>query len=50
MHKGKDKVREELIWNLIKEKVDETEYGSLTIIIHNGKIVQIDNNKKTRFE
>ena len=38
------------IWTNIRKQVESIEYGSVSITVHNGKIVQVDKNIKTRFE
>ena len=38
------------IWTNIRKQVESIEYGSVSISVHNGKIVQVDKNIKTRFE
>ncbi len=39
----------EKIWQKIKEEVEHIEYGSVTITVHDGKIVQIESSVKQRF-
>lgn len=50
MSKEQGRNNDDDIWEIIKEKVNEIQYGSVTITIHNGKIVQVDQNAKIRFE
>lgn len=33
----------------IKSELDNIEYGSILITIHDGKVTQIDKNEKTRY-
>ncbi len=33
----------------IKSELNNIEYGSILITIHDGKVTQIDKNEKTRF-
>lgn len=35
--------------NLIAKQISETRYGSVTIIIQDGRIVQVEKNEKIRF-
>ena len=37
------------IWNDIRKKTRDIKYGSITITLHDGKIVQVDTNTKTRY-
>ncbi len=37
------------VWDVIKKQVEDIKYGSLMITIHDGRIVQIETNNKTRF-
>lgn len=39
----------DLTIDYIKEELENIEYGSITITIHNGKITQIDTNEKKRY-
>ena len=32
----------------IEEEIKQIEYGSVTAVIQDGKVIQIDTNKKTR--
>jgi hypothetical protein len=43
--------REELlrIWEKIKEQVEGLKYGSVNIIVHDGRITQVETNSKLRF-
>ena len=45
-YKGKN---EDEIWNDIKKMVNDLSYGSLTITVHDGKIVQIETSSKIRY-
>lgn len=39
---------EESVLTQIKEQIEKIQYGSVTIVIHEGKIVQLDTNAKVR--
>jgi len=39
----------ELTLDYIKKELDSIDYGSVTIIVHDGKITQIDTNEKKRY-
>lgn len=39
----------ELTIDYIKRKLNDIDYGSVTITVHNGKITQIDTNEKKRY-
>lgn len=39
----------ELTIDYIKEELENIDYGSVTITIHDGKITQIDTNEKKRY-
>lgn len=41
--------KEEEIWEQIKKKVENIEYGSANIIVHEGKIVQTEISTKVRY-
>lgn len=34
--------------NRIKNEIEKIQYGSVTIVIHDGKIVQLESSSKTR--
>lgn len=34
----------------IKEKIESIEYGSITVVVHDGKVIQLETNEKTRFK
>lgn len=38
----------EFAWKKMKEEIGRIKYGSVTAVIHEGKIVQIDTNTKIR--
>ena len=40
---------ENKIWEDIKRKAGELQYGSITITLHDGKIVQVETSSKTRY-
>ncbi len=37
------------IWADIRKKTGEVKYGSVTITLHDGRIVQVETNTKTRY-
>ncbi len=37
-------------WQMIEEYVQNIKYGSVTIYIQDGKIIQVDKNEKVRFD
>lgn len=39
----------EIIWEKIKAAVDNLDYGSVIITVHDGKIVQVETSSKQRF-
>jgi hypothetical protein len=39
----------EIIWEKIKTAVDNLDYGSVIITVHDGKIVQVETSSKQRF-
>lgn len=46
--KEKKSEANEKAFQKLREEVEKIEYGSVTAVIHDGKIVQLDTNKKTR--
>lgn len=38
------------ILRTIKEKIEDIEFGSVTVIIQDGRIVQLETSEKTRFQ
>lgn len=38
----------ELVMKQIKEQIEKIQYGSVTVVVHGGKIVQVDTNAKIR--
>ncbi len=45
----KNKVLKEEIWEMIKEQVSGLKYGNVNIIIHDGRITQVETSSKIRF-
>ncbi|MCR4756187.1 MAG: YezD family protein [Butyrivibrio sp.] len=45
----KNKVLKEEIWEKIKEQVTGLKYGNVNIIIHDGRITQVETSSKIRF-
>ncbi|MEW5755947.1 MAG: YezD family protein [Pseudomonadota bacterium] len=41
---------EEQVWQYLREAVKELRYGSVEVIVHDGKVVQIERREKLRFE
>lgn len=39
---------DESLLKKIKEQIEAVQYGSITIVVHEGKVVQIDTNTKIR--
>lgn len=39
---------DELVMKQIKEQLEKIQYGSVTVVVHEGKIVQLDTNAKIR--
>lgn len=39
---------DELVMKQIKEQIEKIQYGSVTVVVHGGKIVQLDTNAKIR--
>lgn len=39
---------DEKVLEQIKEKIESIQYGSVTAVVHEGKIVQLDTNVKIR--
>ncbi len=37
------------VWEDIKRKASELQYGSITITLHDGKIVQVETSSKVRY-
>ena len=48
MQKNDSKVLNDLQLNTILKMMENIKYGSLTIIIQDGKVIQIDKNEKYR--
>lgn len=50
MAEGKEKKHkvEESVWKELREQIEKIQYGSVTVVIHEGKIVQLDTNTKIR--
>lgn len=44
-----DTYKTEIIWEKIKAAVDNLDYGSVIITVHDGKIVQVETSSKQRF-
>lgn len=41
----------DLVWlNLVREKVESLRYGVVQIVVHDGKVTQIERTEKTRLE
>lgn len=47
--KGQNDQAEGEIWADIHKKAGELKYGSITITLHDGRIVQVETNSKTRY-
>lgn len=45
----KETCRETDIYRKLAQYIKEIQYGSVTVIIQDGKIVQIEKNEKVRF-
>lgn len=41
---------EEKIWQQIREKTDNIQYGTVTITVHDGRITQVEASTKLRFD
>jgi hypothetical protein len=41
---------EERIFQTIRDAIERTHYGSVEIIIHDSRVVQIERKEKTRFD
>ncbi len=39
---------DEVVLNTIKQKLESIEYGSVTVTVQDGKIIQIETSEKTR--
>jgi hypothetical protein len=37
------------VWETIKRQVNDLNYGTVTITIHDGKITQVETSSKVRF-
>ncbi|TCL60020.1 uncharacterized protein DUF2292 [Kineothrix alysoides] len=37
-------------WNKIKEYIEAISYGSVTVVVQDGKIIQIEKNEKVRLK
>lgn len=40
---------DEVQWQYLKKSLDEMEYGSVVITVHDGRVTQIDTTEKKRF-
>lgn len=40
---------DEVQWQYLKKSLDEMEYGSVVITVHDGRVKQIDTTEKKRF-
>lgn len=38
------------VLNIIKQKIENIEYGSVTVVIQDSRIVQLETNEKTRLK
>lgn len=38
----------EIVLNRIKEQIEKIEYGSVTVVVHDGRVVQLDTSTKIR--
>lgn len=50
MGESRDKKTEvdERLLQKIREEIEKISYGSLTVIVHDGRVVQLDTNTKIR--
>lgn len=48
MEKKKTIIDDEILKS-IKEKIENIRFGSVTIVVHDRKIVQLETSEKTRF-
>ena len=39
---------EEEVWKQIRNALEQIQFGSVTIVVHEGKVVQIETNEKKR--
>ncbi len=47
IQKGKE--TDDRIWEEIRKKVESTEYGTVVITVHDGRITQVEASTKIRF-
>ncbi|MBA2876470.1 hypothetical protein HNR31_003288 [Anoxybacillus caldiproteolyticus] len=45
---GNDQQQLETIFTKIKEMLDSMKFGSITLVIQDGKIIQLEKNEKVR--
>lgn len=45
----KGKEQDNKIWEEIRKKVESTEYGTVVITVHDGRITQVEASTKMRF-
>ncbi len=45
----KGKEQDNRIWEEIRRKVESTEYGTVVITVHDGRITQVEASTKMRF-
>ncbi len=41
--------QKEEVWTKIKEQVNSLKYGNVNIVIHDGRITQVETSSKIRF-
>ena len=39
---------EEKVWQQIRAALEQIQYGSVTVVVHEGRVVQIETNEKKR--
>jgi hypothetical protein len=42
------RVNEEVVFNLVRTALQDLQFGTVTIVVQNGRVVQIERHEKTR--
>jgi hypothetical protein len=42
------RLNEEVVFNLVRTALQELQFGTVTIVVQNGRVVQIERHEKTR--
>lgn len=43
-------IQDERVWQRVRDALKDLRYGSVEVLIHDGKVVQIERKEKLRFD